>query len=68
MSTDMNSKGLFLNIELGDLRKSAEARNTMIQNAAARHEEQDKAEPQRSKEPNFVQSYTGKGMLLDIIV
>ena len=67
MAMEMQKQDLFINLDLGDIRRGAEARNKLLKKASEIGQEDD-AKPKTNRTPDYVQSLTGKGFLLDIVV
>jgi hypothetical protein len=66
-------QGLVLNFDLNEIRRGLEARQRFLQETAASgtatEGDDETPKPARpSRSPDYVQSLTGKGMLLDITV
>lgn len=68
MASAANNEGVFINIDLGDIREAFAAREKMKNPAPATEDAAGQASQNKDRAPNFVQSYLGKGMLLDVIV
>ena len=67
MAMDVTTKGIFIDFDLGDVKRSAEATEKMKNPTNDENNEEGKKGARGSARPSFFQSYTGKGGLLDII-
>ena len=67
MAMDVTTKGIFINFNLGDVKRSAEATEQLKNTDGEQEGHESKRHSRGSQSPEFAQSYTGKGGLLDLI-
>lgn len=68
MESAAKNEGVFINIDLADLREGLAARDRIRNPESESNQASAKSARPMDRAPDFVQSYLGKGMLLDVTV